>query len=197
MRVELQPIKTTLVGGLIFLVPLVIVIAIFGKILLFMGKIAEPINAVIPIESIGGIAVLDLVTLMATLLLCFLAGLVARSALGGKVTEAVESKIYTLFPRYAFVKSMTRSITGSEDESTLKPILAKFDDLSQIAFEVERHEDGLVTVYLPGSPDPWSGSLVHMTKDRIEALDTDFATVIKGLRTVGKGLSEPIRKTLN
>lgn len=196
MRVGLQPIKTTVVGGLIFLIPLGIVILIFGKILLFMGKIAEPISAVVPIESFAGIAVLDLLTLMVTLLLCFLAGLVARSALGGKVTEAVEAKIYTLFPRYAFVKSMTMSITGSEDESTLKPVLAKFDDLSQIAFEVDRHEDDLVTVYLPGSPDPWSGSLVHLTKDRIEALDTDFAAVIKGLRTVGKGLSEPVRKTL-
>jgi uncharacterized membrane protein len=80
---------------------------------------------------------------------------------------------------------MTESI-GSSQESTLKPVLVRFDDLSQVAFEVESHEDDSVTVYLPGCPDPWSGSLVNMTKDRVERLDTDFVTVVKRLRTVGK-----------
>jgi uncharacterized membrane protein len=80
---------------------------------------------------------------------------------------------------------MTESI-GNSQESTLKPVMARFDDLSQVAFEVERHEDDSVTVYLPGCPDPWSGSLVNMTKDRIEPLDTDFVTLVKRLRTVGK-----------
>ena len=186
MRIKLQPIKTTIVGGLVFLVPLAIVIVIFGKIFHFMNQLAAPISSFIPIESIGGIVVADLATLIATLLLCFFAGLVARSAFGGKISEAVESKIYSLFPRYAFVKSMAGSVTGGQAESDLKPVLARFDDSSQVAFEVDRNQKGIATVYLPGAPDPWSGSLVHMTEDRVEPLDQDFATVIKHLRTLGK-----------
>jgi uncharacterized membrane protein len=185
MRIESGPIKTTILGGVVFLVPLVILIAIFGKVFVFMSKIAEPISSILPVDSIAGIAVVELVTVMATLLLCFLAGLAAKSAFGARISEAVESKLLTFFPRYAFVKTMTESI-GNSQESTLKPVMARFDDLSQVAFEVERHEDDSVTVYLPGCPDPWSGSLVNMTKDRIEPLDTDFVTLVKRLRTVGK-----------
>jgi len=192
VKFELKPVKSTIVGGLIFLIPLAIVIAALGQVFMFMAKVAEPISALIPIESIAGIAFVNIATLIGTLALCFFAGLVARSAFGGKISEAVESKIYTLFPRYAFVKSMTTALAGEQDSQTLKPVLAKFDDVTQIAFEVERNEKGLVTLYLPGSPDPWSGSLVHMTEDRVDPLDVDFATVIKELRTVGRGASETL-----
>ena len=92
-----------------------------------------------------------------------------------------------LVPRYTFIKSMTESL-GGRDETVLHPVLVRFDDLSQVAFEVERGPDGLVTVYLPGSPDPWSGSVAHVTSDRVQQLAGDFASVVKCLRTVGRGL---------
>lgn len=63
----------------------------------------------------------------------------------------------------------------------------RFDDLAQIAFEVERGPGDLVTVYLPGSPDPWSGSVAHVESDRVDQLGGDFASVVKTLRKVGRG----------
>jgi uncharacterized membrane protein len=98
MRIESGPIKTTILGGVVFLVPLVILIAIFGKVFVFMSKIAEPISSILPVDSIAGIAVVELVTVMATLLLCFLAGLAAKSAFGARISEAVESKLLTFSP---------------------------------------------------------------------------------------------------
>jgi hypothetical protein len=77
-------------------------------------------------------------------------------------------------------------LAGIAAESVLKPVLARFDDVAQVAFEVERGPGDLVTVYLPGSPDPWSGSVAHVTADRITPLDRDFASVISSLRKVGR-----------
>ena len=68
-------------------------------------------------------------------------------------------------------------------------MLVRFDDLAQIAFEVERGPGNLVTVYLPASPDPWSGSVSHVTADRVEAVAADFTTVVKSLRKIGRGSS--------
>jgi uncharacterized membrane protein len=65
--------------------------------------------------------------------------------------------------------------------------MVRFDDLSQIAFEVERGPGDLVAVYLPGSPDPWSGSVAHITSDRVDPVAADFASVIQTLRKVGRG----------
>lgn len=173
-----------LIGGLVFLVPVVIVIAVVGKALQLMNMLAQPVSTWIPVDSIGGVAVANLIAIMGLLLLCFAAGLVARSTFGKKVSQLLGSRLDALFPKYAFVKSMTHGLGVLNTEKTLKPVLVKFDRYSQIAFEVER-EGGLVTVYLPGAPNPWSGSVVHMDQERVEELDVEFLPVVQSLRKVG------------
>ncbi len=61
------------------------------------------------------------------------------------------------------------------------------DDQAQVGFEVERLDNGLVAVYLPGSPDTWSGVVAYLTEDRVEVLNVDFATASKTLSTLGRG----------
>jgi uncharacterized membrane protein len=178
--------KTTLIGGIIFLVPVAIVAALLGKIFQLTGKLAEPISKLIPIESVGGVALASIIAVVLILVIGFVAGLAAKSALGGRLFASLESKLYDLVPRYTFIKNMTADLAGNIDNlKALKPIMVKFDDYSQIAFEVSSSDEDWATIYLPGSPDPWSGSIVNVEKSRIEALEQDFATVIKNIRRVG------------
>ena len=94
--------------------------------------------------------------------------------------------MYAIVPRYAFIKSMTAALSDdSQDKNLLKPVWVKFDDYSQIAFEVNADTKDMVTIYLPGAPDPWSGSIVHVDPERVEPLDADFNDVVKSLRKVG------------
>ena len=99
----------------------------------------------------------------------------------------MDEKLLLLFPKYAFIKGMTESIAEDDTENKLKPVMVSFDDQVQIAFEVERKEGGLVTVYLPGAPDPWSGALAQVTEDRVQILDASFAKVIKVFKKAGVG----------
>jgi uncharacterized membrane protein len=69
----------------------------------------------------------------------------------------------------------------------MKPVLAKMDDASQLAFEVERLQDGRVVVYVPGAPDPWSGGVLVMTEDRIEPLPISMVAAVQNLRALGRG----------
>ena len=190
MKFTLTPIKTTILGGLVFLIPCVIVIVLVAKAFVVMGQIAAPLSAWIPIDSIGGIATANIVTVLAILIVCFIAGLVATSLIGRRIYRSMDDKLLMLFPRYAFIKSMTETMKADDVEKTLKPVRVNFDDQSQIAFEVERSDTGLVTIYLPGSPDPWSGSVAHVTDDRIETLDANFNAVIQSLRKAGRGASQ-------
>ena len=56
-------IKTTTIGGIVFMVPIIIIIVILGKAFELMLKVAQPIDKLIPIESIGGIAFANLLAL--------------------------------------------------------------------------------------------------------------------------------------
>ena len=42
-------------------------------------------------------------------------------------------------------------------------------------------------VYLPGAPNPWSGSVVYVTADRVERLDMSVSEAVKNIRTLGRG----------
>ena len=54
-------------------------------------------------------------------------------------------------------------------------------------FEVERVSGGYVVVYLPGAPNPWSGSVAYLTEDRVEPLDLAPQDAIKNIRVLGRG----------
>ncbi len=188
MKGFFQLIKTTIIGGLIFLVPIIIVVAILGKAYELMIMVAKPLSAWIPLDSIGGVALANILAVLAILLCCLIAGIIAKGATAKGILKSVESKLLFAIPGYTFVKGMTDSLNSSEEAAkAFVPVIAKFDDNAQIGFEIERTEKGNVVVYLPGSPNPWSGSVVYVNADRVELLDMTVPDAINNIRHLGRG----------
>jgi uncharacterized membrane protein len=186
-------LKSTLVGGLIFLLPLVVIVFVIGKALTLSMKVAEPMAGVLPVDSVAGIALANVVGLVVIMLLCFVAGLAARNSLASSAVREAETRFLWKIPAYSFVKGITDSFGGDEGTATMKPVLAKLDDASQLAFEVERLDDGRVVVYVPGAPDPWSGGILVMTEDRIEPLPITMVAAVQNLRALGRGTTAILR----
>ena len=180
-------IKTTTIGGIVFMVPIVIIIVILGKAFELMLKVARPIDKLIPIESIGGIAVANLLALLAVLVICFVAGVAARSALAKKFYQAIDNGLLAI-PGYAFVKAHTDSMKlGQAEAKSMQPVMVRFDDNSQIGFEIERLDNGQVVIYLPGAPDPWSGRVVYFHTDRVKKLELSVSEAINNVSRLGRG----------
>jgi uncharacterized membrane protein len=189
MKRLVEFVKSTVVGGLVFLVPVIVLVYVVGKALIFAKKVAEPVSTHLPVGTIVGVAVVDLIGLALIMAICFLAGLMARSSLARAVVNQAEDRFLWKLPVYGMVKGVTESI-GEEGSESLKPVLAKLDDAAQIAFEIERLSDGRVVVFLPGSPDAWSGSVMIMTEDRIEPLQASLVAAVQNLRARGRGTRE-------
>jgi len=188
MKGFFQLIKTTIIGGLIFLVPIIIVVAILGKAFELMIKVAKPLSEWIPLDSIGGVALANILAVLAILLCCLIAGIIAKGDTAKHILKSVESKLLVAIPGYTFVKGVTDSLDSSEEAAkAFVPVIAKFDDNAQIGFEIERTEKGNVVVYLPGSPNPWSGSVVYLNADRVELLDMTVPDAINNIRHLGRG----------
>jgi uncharacterized membrane protein len=180
-------IKTTIIGGIVFMVPVVIVVAIAGKALEIMMLVAKPLGRLIPVDSIGGVAVANVLAMLGLALFCFIAGLIARSESARKAYRALDSALFAI-PGYAFIRGLSDSMSSSEEAAKgLLPVLVRFDDNEQIGFEVERSGKGNVVVYLPGAPDPWSGSVVYFGEDRVKRLDMSVVQAINNIRHLGRG----------
>jgi uncharacterized membrane protein len=183
-------LKTAIIGGVAFVIPFIIVVVLLLKAMKIMMVIAAPLDSLIPIDTIGGVALANILALILVIIICFLAGLAAKSLYAKRIHESIDSKLRLFIPGYAFLKGMTGGLEEDSEDKHMIPVVAKLDDSAQIGFEVDRLESGLVVVYLPGAPNPWSGSVVLMTEDRIEKLNLKFTAVTKVMKRIGIGSAE-------
>lgn len=182
-------LKTTAIGGLLFLLPLIVLGALIGQIAPVVISIASELNQHIPFKTPTGIAILIGISIAIILLACFAAGMFARWSLGKRISNTFEQKLAILFPRYSILKDqMADTIGGDETRPQMQPVLVTFEECQRIAFETERDEkQGLATIYLPGSPDPWAGKVVMMPLDRVNRLNADFGQAAATCEQVGRG----------
>jgi uncharacterized membrane protein len=180
-------IRTTLIGGIVFLIPLVFVVAIVGKGIQIMKSVAIPIGNMIPVAHVAGIAVVPILTALLMILSCLIAGGLARSPGGQKIYKKLDAALLQVIPGYAWIKGVTGDIRDEDAEEVLKPVCVALDDQLQLAFEVDRSEDGLVAVYVPGAPDPRSGTVSYVTSDRIRPVNASFKAVAKICKNLGRG----------
>lgn len=182
-------LKTTAIGGLIFLLPLIVIGILVGQIAPIVLAVAKVLSnsSYIDTSDKAGVALLFALSIAIVVLMCFLAGMIARWSIGQKLSRFMEKNLIILFPRYAIYREQLKgSIGGEHNKPELIPVLVRFDDVTRIAFEAERTECSLVSIFLPGSPDPWSGNVIFMTPDRVDRLDIPFSEALGICERMGR-----------
>lgn len=181
-------LKTTAIGGLIFLLPLIVLGALIGQVAQIVLVVVKATSGYVPVSTFGGWTLLILLSIALIILVGFLAGLAARRSLSQRFTGLVEKYLLMLFPRYIIIKNqMAGSIGEESNRPQLKPILVQMADCRRIAFEVERPASAAVTIYLPGSPDTWSGTVAYVEADRVMPLEIKFSDAVAICEMLGKG----------
>jgi uncharacterized membrane protein len=160
MKNQMEFIKTTVVGGIVFLIPTVIVVIVLGKLIGALKIMAKALTPFFGVESLIGGIILDLLAITATVLLCFAAGLIAKRATANRLMLKPDTTLLNSFPGYALIKGFAENLRQTEElAGTFLPVLVQFDDYAQIAFETQREPAGKVAVYLPGAPNHGPGLL--------------------------------------
>ncbi|WP_115720212.1 DUF502 domain-containing protein [Gallaecimonas mangrovi] len=182
----LRLFKTTIVAGVVFLFPFVIGLWLIASLLQLLTHIATPL---IKLWQLGPLTA-DLLVLVMLLAICLLAGLVARSQAMVRLAKRLENWLSERVPVYAFLKTRaTNTFTPTHTEG-LKVVAARFDDCWQLAFEMERTGTGMVLLFLPGAPDPWSGNCCLMAPDRVTPLAINARDVLLMSGRLGAGMGQ-------
>jgi uncharacterized membrane protein len=186
-------VRTTVLGGVFYLVPIIVLVAVVGKAHGISRKLVAPLAALFPLDGPLSFLSEKVLAIIVIVLFCFVAGLIAKTARGKGFTRWLESNVLALVPGYALVKSMSDSMAGVEEQSGREAVLARIEDAWQIALVVERLDNGHVAVYVPGAPNAASGSVYFMTEDRIKPLGIPVSTAVKCVRRVGVGANALLR----
>ncbi len=182
-------LKTTIIGGLLFLVPAILLVLVLRHAMAFAGKIAKPIAALFPDSQVAGVAVATIVAALVLLLISFLAGLVARTTPGRRLTNWFEESLLGNLPQYRMVKTMAEGLTQVEDASGIQPALVSIEGGWQIGYVLEELREGWVAVFIPQSPTPMSGNVMYMPSVRVRPLDMPMASVMMLVKRMGVGSS--------
>ena len=193
MEAILRFVRTTLVGGVLFLVPIVVLVVILGKAIAIARMLADPLAKMLGVESVIGLHTPVLLAAALVVAACFLAGLAARTTLGRRTVGGLEGAVLSKIPGYGLLKGLSQSVLGAEGTESFPVVLVRLDDASQVGWQIETLEDGRAAVYLPGAPDPRSGSVLYVAAERVQPLDATLASAYTCMRKFGSGSKELLR----
>lgn len=178
-------VKTTLIGGFFLVIPLVLLVLIIDKVLEILRKLVEPIANLIPVETVAGITVSRIIALLVLLLLCFIAGLFAKTKKVNDLKKRIEAKVLSKIPGYTLLKGMTESAAGMESEDLKDVVLVDIEEVWQIGFLMDKIDDELCSVYIPGAPNPMSGDVFFVKNERLKILDLPELSAMKIYKKLG------------
>jgi len=194
MRALREFVKTTIVGGLLFLVPVILLLVILTKAMQLVGKIAAPIAARFPVHEIAGVAFASVVAALLIVLLAFLAGLAARTDTGRAVMRWFEESLLGGLPQYRMMKTMAEGLANIEGASGIKPALVSIEGGWQIGYVLEEMHAGWVAVFLPQAPTPMSGNVMYMPSERVRLLDMPIGEAMLLVKRLGVGSAGALRE---
>jgi len=186
MRSMKEYILSTLVGGVLVVVPVYLALLLLLKAMQSLAGLVRPIAMLLPDWVPGE----NILSLLLVLVLCFLVGVAVRTEMGRTMRERLERSLFESMPGYALFKSLTQQIAGASRENVWKPAMAEIEDALVPAFIIEELEDGRFTVFIPSVPTPLAGSVYVLTSDRVHPLDIPFTTALKSVSRWGSGTKE-------
>ena len=184
-------LKTTIIGGALFLLPAALVLVILGHALRIAIKAAQPVSDLLHLEQMGKVAGVGIVTALAVVLLVlvsFVAGLLARTRLGSRIRDWVEHSFLGGLPQYQMVKSMAEGLVQAEGASgEFKPVLVGCEGGWQIGYILEPLANNWVAVFLPQAPTPMTGSVRYFPADRVRPLNITMLQARTVVKNIGIG----------
>ncbi len=196
MKSTLDFIKTMIIGGIIFFIPLVILLIVIQKASQITSVLVGPVIKLLDITNIFGIGAEILISIIIMLFLLYLGGIIARTTKAKTAIAKLESSLLSKIPGYDILKKTGESFAGFESENSLLTVLARIEDAWQLAFLIEEIEGEQYAVYIPGAPNPMSGSVYFLEKNRIKKTTIPMKDAMKCLRGLGSGSNVLVKNYL-
>lgn len=186
MKGILNFVKTTVIGGVLVILPLALIVILVAHVLRAVHDALKPIAA-----GISDSVYLPYVTAgLLVILFCFLAGLVFRTSPGRRLGDFLERRLYERVPGYKLLKAVGGAALSPEADSAMQPAFAEIEDALVPALVMETHADGRATVFVPSSPTPTVGSLYVLPASRVHPIDVPLSKFMNCLSGWGLGTKD-------
>ena len=122
-------------------------------------------------------------------LVCFLAGFVARTMTAQRVVNALELSVLSKIPGYEYLKQESASALGVAEIAELPVVFVPMEGGWQLGVRTEALGNDIISVFIPGAPNPHSGSVFFFSAENVRPAGVKMAAALNCLRRCGAGAS--------
>jgi uncharacterized membrane protein len=182
-------IKTTLLGGLVVILPVTIIVVVFRWLIVTVTDWIQPLTDLILRKSDMREFLADLIVIAVILLFCFAIGLMMKTAVARWVFNWLERRVLKVAPGYNMIKETINQFLGRKKSPFSSVALVRiFENRTMAtAFVTDEHPDGSYTVFVPTGPNPTSGQIFHLKKEFVHPVDVGVDETMRSILSCGAG----------
>ena len=180
-------IKTTAIGGIFVLMPIVIVVLLVGKAFSLVEGLGTAMAAKAP-ASLDHLPLATLLTLALLVGLCFALGRIVAPKCDLAEGTKLERSFLNRIPGYQLVRGVAMVLFGLEGTKAVKPaLLNREEGVAELVLAIEALPGDRHVVFLPECPAPMTGSLLVVDDRLLEFLPASSASALQIFARWGGG----------
>jgi len=183
-------IKASLFGGIVVILPILILIFFFRWLFRLVTDMIQPLTNIM-LKQYGMAEIFaDAMILTIIILICFSVGFMVQTRLGKLLHQIFDRYLLRMAPGYRMVKEVVVQIFGDNKNSPFSnAIVARVKLFGSncptevTALVTDTHEDGSYTIFMPTGPNPTSGNIYHVNAEQVTIcpdirIDSAMRTII-------------------
>jgi len=190
--------KTSLLGGLVVLLPVGILALLFAWVFGMVQRWVQPLTNLVTSLTVLNELLAMFVALCLIVVACFVVGLILRTQVGRFIHEKLEDHILKIAPGYNLIKETVLQFLGNRPSPFSSVALVRLfgNDTLVTAFVTETHDNGWYSVFVPTGPNPTSGNIYHLKPEYVHKVDLPIEDVMRSIISCGAGSASVVKAFL-
>lgn len=179
-------IKTTVIGGLVVIIPLAIIVFVVGDTVGTLITATKPLTQDLPFGIFVNAMIAVLIVASVIIGTCFIAGFLLNTFFGKTVKNWLEKNMLERIPMYSTLRGLTRSLAGIDGtDYPVVEVNLYGSDSRVLGVLVDRLPDERHVVYIPSSPVVTVGQLHILPRTHIKETELSMVETIGCLSQMG------------
>ena len=183
-------LRTSLLGGVVVILPVAILAAVSVWIFNLVTGLIEPLTRFLIKDSQLNEYAAEVIVIVLIIVSCFFVGVLVRTRLGAFLYRLIETRILKLAPGYSMIKDTVLQIFGNRKDSPFSSVaIAQIfgNDTRVTAFITDTHADGSYTLFVPTGPNPTSGLIYHLDGKYVHPVNIPVQDAMRSIISCGAG----------
>jgi uncharacterized membrane protein len=188
-------LRTTTLGGLFVVLPLIVVLGLLTKLVMGVHAAAQSVMTNLAGKESEAAHFPILFAILIVVGISFMFGLALTSRRGQATGNWFEGKLLYRIPGYAALRAIVGGLADASKEGVVKSGLLTVDPgIECFVLVIEDHGGDHLTVYVPGSPNPGSGNVQVVRRHLVRMLNVRMTDITAVLHQFGMGSAKVLKK---